>query len=187
MTLKEKIMINEEDNNVCNFVPTCYNNKVEVMFNTDKQMVRCTYPIDTLAIKWNYIFSCIISFICYMNHIRSNRLKNLYKYSTLSISFLNQFDAIWNQFDFYAIWFSTQGSCAWSYLSFLSNIFPITLSITSCDNASIYFSSSTWSVFYFYTYNFSELEFLLVSDFCLMKTSFWLPLSRIFYVISFSF
>jgi hypothetical protein len=51
MTLKEKIMINEEDNSVCNFVPTCYNNRVEVMFNTDKQMVRCTYPIDTLAIK----------------------------------------------------------------------------------------------------------------------------------------
>lgn len=34
MGLKEKIMINEEDNNVCNFVPTFYNNKVEVMFNT---------------------------------------------------------------------------------------------------------------------------------------------------------
>jgi hypothetical protein len=51
MNYKEKIMINEEDNNVCNFVPTFYNNKVEVMFNTEKQMIRCTYPIDSLALK----------------------------------------------------------------------------------------------------------------------------------------
>lgn len=52
MVLKEKIMINEEDNSICNFIPSFGNSKVELLFNTDKQMVRCTYPVDFLAIKW---------------------------------------------------------------------------------------------------------------------------------------